>query len=435
MNRNVSLTDIALREVLATRARNIDGSELAGDVLAAIATIPQRPLWPFRFARPKSLMPILVGLVLLPAALIGAALIGAQVRRDAGADVIAYTEAQLRWSGGVAADSAAIMRVDVGDGSPTHLVDVSATLYAGGSYARVGPAVKWSPDGSRIAFRSDGLYVMNRDGSDLRLIAEAVDEGERAGANDRTSSFAWSPDSSRIAFISPNKMAWPPGSAPNGRLWVVDVESGALQPLADAANGSVSWSPDGSRVAFGRSRQWTSDVVILTTANSEELSYRFDGEGVSHPGAIAWSPDGSLVAFDQTRFGADREGEYLMVLNSRATEAREITHVELSGCCYHGAFGGLLAWSPDGSLLAKPHWTDDGVRIRVIAADGSGIRSEFRGDWFDWSPDGSQLVFSAPGPTIVGAPSHYRSSSIFISNVDGTGSRWIADGDYPAWSP
>jgi Tol biopolymer transport system component len=112
-----------------------------------------------------------------------------------------------------------------------------------GQDSRLGPAVRWSPDGARIAFRlynsQAALYVMNRDGSGLRLVADAT--GERDETTDQwNSSFAWSPDGSRIAYISPDLSPWPPDVARNGRLYVVNVDTGAVRELSEAASGSVA---------------------------------------------------------------------------------------------------------------------------------------------------------------------------------------------------
>ena len=66
----------------------------------------------------------------------------------------------------------------------------------GGRHALVqGRQPAWSPDGSRLAFvrpsesLESGIYVMNADGSGLRLIAPRV-----------ATNPAWSPDSTRIVF-------------------------------------------------------------------------------------------------------------------------------------------------------------------------------------------------------------------------------------------
>jgi Tol biopolymer transport system component len=48
---------------------------------------------------------------------------------------------------------------------------------------------QWSPDGRRISYDNNGIYVMNADGTGKKLVA-------RDGANPR-----WSPGGKRIAFM------------------------------------------------------------------------------------------------------------------------------------------------------------------------------------------------------------------------------------------
>ena len=59
----------------------------------------------------------------------------------------------------------------------------------------------WSPDGTRIAFSVDApgvagytssIWTMNADGSDKRVVASALNPGDRNPT--------WSPDGARIAF-------------------------------------------------------------------------------------------------------------------------------------------------------------------------------------------------------------------------------------------
>lgn len=66
------------------------------------------------------------------------------------------------------------------------------------------------------------------------------------------------------------------------------------------------------------------------------------------------------------------------------------------------------------------------MEVFLIAADGSDQRVLTKGDAFDWSPDGSQLVFSDLGPGTT--------TSIYLINADGTALRTLAEGEFPSWS-
>jgi len=305
-----------------------------------------------------------------------------------------------------------------------------------------------SPDGSLIAVRmkgdEPGLYVMNRDGTGFRKLADATQTlAEHGGPAEGNASFAWSPDSTRIAFISPLRPTWPPSGTGNGHLYVVNVGTGATAQIVQFANGSISWSPDGSMLAFGRSDVGRSHVVIANADGTQERVYTPSYDGAAHPGGIDWSPDGSRVAFAEHRFSGTIEGDYVMSMDSNAQNVRELAYEELSGCCAHGPFVGQLEWSPNGELLAVPGLSSAGSTdapkqvVRLIASDGS--TTDVEGDWFDWSPDGRQLVVTGAGPLIDGASegssAARRRTSIYVVNADGSNRRWIADGDYPAWAP
>jgi WD40 repeat protein len=102
---------------------------------------------------------------------------------------------------------------------------------------------------------------------------------------------------------------------------------------------------------------------------------------------------------------------------------------------------GPFAWSPDGSWIAMRGGPRE-AGIMLVAADGSeervirepGPRNDNSINHFAWSPDGSQLVFSDVGGAVAENPPTWDPPSIYIVNADGTGLRWLADGEYPDWS-
>jgi hypothetical protein len=103
-------------------------------------------------------------------------------------------------------------------------------------------SVKWSPDGTRIAFLSGsvagsaGLSVMNADGSNQTRLTNAYSYYD--------SPPDWSPDGSRIAFLSnPDN---------NYDIYVIDADGSNQTRLTNdpAFDSSPVFSPDGTRIAF-----------------------------------------------------------------------------------------------------------------------------------------------------------------------------------------
>jgi Tol biopolymer transport system component len=127
----------------------------------------------------------------------------------------------------------------------------------------------WSPDGERLAFVRDGLFVVDRDGNGERRLARAAD------------SASWSPDGSHIAFTH-REVAH-----------VVESDGDSERRLGPGEG--VSWSPDSRFVAVRRDFRPPS----LEKPETAIWIYAIDGsterrlwplEGLCECGAPAWEP-------------------------------------------------------------------------------------------------------------------------------------------------
>ena len=163
--------------------------------------------------------------------------------------------------------------------------DLYALEVASGKLARLtsSPGVeadpKISPDGTQIAYDrwpdEPGTYVMNRDGSNNRLIHRpaSVDEGL----------IGWDSNASVVMFTSPN------------RIVRVDIATGAATTLVDSqtvrADGAFL-APDGRQIAFKGTR--APYGVVVANLDGSNQSYVADGGA---RGSIGWSPDGRYLIF------------------------------------------------------------------------------------------------------------------------------------------
>lgn len=243
-------------------------------------------------------------------------------------------------------------------------------------------AVRWSPDGTRIAFHRVGAganepWVGDADGTNQRRLAEAG------------YSPTWSPDGRRVAFAT--AFAGSPGP-----LRIADLRATTVT-LTDVpgTEGAVDpgWSPAGDRIAFVRSSEVAPEQTVGVV--------RPDGSGLRDigvadlTGSPVWAPDGTRVAFAAAPTGqpyglytADREG----------SDLRRIAHT----------FGGMvtldeiteLAWSPDGARIAFSAGVPDGGSqdMYLVGRDGGDIGHPTPSEQDDrvggWTADGGAIVFT-----------------------------------------
>jgi TolB protein len=277
---------------------------------------------------------------------------------------------------------------------------------------------RWSPDGRRIAFTSDGdgldnyydLYIINADGTGLRKLSDTGDAGP----------FDWSPDSSKIVFAD---------GTHNWTLWTVNADGTGLRQITDGVQTytSPTWSPDGRKIAAEKQIGWpTVDIYTMNPDGTGEIRIT---DTPLEEGNPVWSPDSKKVAFvGGLQTGCQPTGGCPAIYTVNADGGGQTQLTPDTVASYD------QKWSPDGSKLAFVGWR--GVPgpsdVYSINADGTGelnlTRSETTEWGHSWSPDGTRLVFLRPENNFIGGAVH-------LINADGSGDVRVTEGDQPDWQP
>jgi hypothetical protein len=202
--------------------------------------------------------------------------------------------------------------------------------------------LSWSPDGTQIAFAGietgeppSGIFVINADGSSLRLVV-AID-GLDLSAPD------WSPDGQKLVFAGlagTTSEAEPKYSD----LFIVGIDGSGLTNLTEspAINESTpSWSPAGDLIAYRRNEGNTSDSIQLIDTSGRPAGTFFDGADDGEIGEVDWSPDGRLIAFTSSLAATDADTDGDLDVWTTSVDG---TQLVLANLTTDGASG--ISWQP-----------------------------------------------------------------------------------------
>ena len=332
------------------------------------------------------------------------------------------------------------------------------------------PAI--SPDGTRIAFRSErspkGIYVMRVDGRDPQLVSEA-------GFHP-----SWSPDGREIVISSFGRDQPTTRAAPGSVLTIVNVSTKLKRELARIEASFPAWSPNGHRIAywfytgtFGRR-----DIATIPAAGGEPVVVAKDF-AVSNWNPV-WSSDGRYLYFVSSKTGTmspwrvqidEISGQVLsepeaVIIPSKysrhlsfSRDGKRLLYVQTNNTAN---VQGVDFDPVSGTPIGSPYWitqgdrevsraelSPDGTRfvmrlirrtqddIVTVSRDGLEWSDVTNDEPFDryvrWSPDGRRLIFGSD---------RNEGGQVWISDADGGNLRQLTFSStetsatgFPVWSP
>ena len=254
----------------------------------------------------------------------------------------------------------------------------------------------------RIAVGTDGgeLLIANPEGATQTLFGASPYQFR---------DIAWSPDDRQIAFVR-----WPGFFGSSSHIASLDderVDSVAMP--AGAYNSSLA--PDLERVAYARG----STLVVAETERPGE-GKRIDLAGRILTGRpILWSPDGEKIALVRQR---DEQPAELVVV---ALDTSAFTVVAEAGL-FDVPLG--YTWTPDSTRLLLAGGTDQTPDPGLFDI-ATGELTAFDAPRGDWSPDGSEIVFTTNDEVIiVDAAGNSRSVLSLPANASAKAA-WSPDGE------
>ena len=277
----------------------------------------------------------------------------------------------------------------------------------------------FSPDGQRIAFRSErgdgGLFVMGATGESARRLT---------GFGDNPS---WSSDGREIVFATEGQSD-PHGREKTSELWVVPATGGEPRRIFAGDAVQPSWSPGGHRIAYWSVAQGIRDVWTVAADGS-------DPQRVTDAASVDWNPvwaqDGAHLYFESDRGGV--MNPWRVAIDERTGRPRgEPQPVGLP-----------TSWSGQISLSANQRrlvyrTSEMTAEIRRVPFDtGAGKVTGPTERMFDTAIPAVGFDITADGWIVFRTAA--MQEDVYVMHVDGSGLRKLTDDEAkdrnPVWSP
>jgi Tol biopolymer transport system component len=286
----------------------------------------------------------------------------------------------------------------------------------------------FSPDGERIAFRSEreggGIFLMDPTGESVRRVSDFGFDP------------SFSPDGREIA-VGTVGFQFPMERSGRGSLWAIDIATGRKREVARPSDAvQPAWSPHGTRIAYwGLLRDSGQRDIFTVAADGSEIET--GGVAVTEDAPLdwspAWAPDGRHLYFGSNRGGT------MSLWRVPIDEATGRSLGPPEPLTLPTLWSGRYSLARDGKKVAfeSLDWRSTlhrvafdeaaektvGAPLSVFQSTGRPIRDH------RISPDGQWVVFSRSGVQ----------EDLFLTRMDGSQYRRLTDDAFrdrgPSFSP
>jgi eukaryotic-like serine/threonine-protein kinase len=275
-----------------------------------------------------------------------------------------------------------------------------------------------SPDGDRIAFRSErdngGLFVMGATGESVRRVTKAGFDP------------AWSADGKSLAYATEGVVD-PYSRNIQSELWTVEVDTGKASRVSEGDAAQPAWSPDGTRIAYWANTGGQRDIWTIDVHGGQPVAVTHDAATDWSP---EWSPDGRWLYFSSDRTGSMNIWRVAIDQRTGAPrDAPQAVTTSLTGVAY-ARFAAdarrlsVMAYSRSFELSLAP--VDAGAQVRVRPAPV--VRSPSLG-WCTPAPQADWLACTG----------HSGNEDVYLMRPDGSETIRLMDDPpkdrNPTWSP
>ncbi len=270
-------------------------------------------------------------------------------------------------------------------------------------------APRFSPDGNRIAFISDGKLAFTTPNGEDVIITDI----------ESTRAITWASDNSQVAFLTPH------GDDYQINIYSIATGENRIYDTPDIlkSHDTPSWSTDGAFIIYStHTEAGTSTDILRISAdfNPETLINLSNTDDISEIGASI-SPNGSFISYKGWT-------DDIWVMDIQGDNRRNLTE----GRLLLGAVDAPILWSPDSTRVMV---ADAGRGIAIINILTGDI-TDFEGENPTWSPNGQWVAYTrfsenrdgiAYSDLYIAPVNNPRDGRVLIEDVASAGLSWQPD--------